>query len=107
MPYNNVLVVEVRASHFPLVLTTCRKHSSCWSIVRASYYFADEAELSRRNHILYAWDVVKHLTHFLVPYVLLFDVAHREIEYPPNIPMEKNFELTKKRLPQRPIFASP
>ena len=76
MPYNNVLVVEVRASHFPLVLTTCRKHSSCWSIVRASYYFADEAELSRRNHILYAWDVVKHLTHFLVPYMPLFDVAH-------------------------------
>ena len=76
MPYNNVLVVEVRTSNFPLVSAACRKHSSGWSIVRASYYFADEAELPRRNHILYAWDVVKHLTHFLVLYMLLFDVAH-------------------------------
>ena len=75
--------------------------------MRASYYFADEAKLSRRNHILYAWDLVKHLTHFLVLYVLLFDVAHREIEYPPNIPMEKNFELTWEGLSQRPVLASP
>ena len=93
MPYDNVLVVEVRTSNFPLVLAACRKHSSGWSIVRASYHFAYEAELSRRNHILDAWDVVNHLTYFLVPYVSLFDIAHREIEYPSNIPMEKNFEL--------------
>ena len=81
MPYNNVLVVEVRTFNFLFVLAACRKHLSGWSIVRASYYLAYEAELSHRNHILYAWDVVKHLTHFLVPYVLLFDVAHREIEF--------------------------
>jgi hypothetical protein len=72
------------------VLAACRKHSSGWSIVRASYHFAYEAELSRRNHILDAWDVVNHLTYFLVPYVSLFDIAHREIEYPSNIPMEKS-----------------
>ena len=93
MPYDNVLVVEVRTSNFPLVLAACRKHSSGWSIVRASYHFADEAELSRRNHILDAWDVVEHLTHFLVSYLSLFDITHREIEYPSNISMEKNFEL--------------
>ena len=94
MPYDNVLVVEVRTSNFPLVLAACRKHSSGWSIVRASYYFADEAELSRRNHILYAWDVVKHLTHFVISYSPLLNVAHREVKYSSNIPMEKYFELT-------------
>ena len=95
MPYDNVLVVEVRTSNFPLVLAACRKHSSGWSIMRASYYFADEAKLSRRNHILYAWDVVKHLTHFLVSYSSFLYIGHREVEYPSNISMEKNLELTK------------
>ena len=68
--------------------------------MRASYHFANEAELSRRNHILDAWDVVEHLTHFLVSYLSLFDIAHREVEYPPNILMEKNFKLTEERLSQ-------
>jgi hypothetical protein len=44
------------------VLAACGEHVSGWGIVRASDHFADEAELSRSNHILDAWYVVEHLT---------------------------------------------
>ena len=87
MPYDDVLVVKVRTPYFPLVLAARGEHTSGWGIVRASYHLADEAKLYRGNHILDAWDIVKHLTHFLVSYSSFLYIGHREVEYPLNILM--------------------
>ena len=94
MPYNNVLVVEVRTPDFALVLAARSKHALGWGIVWTSHDFANEAQLSRSNHVLDARNVVKHLTHLVISYSSLLDVAHREIKYSPNIPMEEDFKLT-------------
>ena len=65
MPYDDFLVVKVRTPYFPLVLAARGEHASGWGIVRALYHLTNEAELPRGNHILDAWDIVKHLTTFL------------------------------------------
>jgi hypothetical protein len=92
--YDDILVVKVRTPDFALVLAARSKHASGWEIVWTSHDFADEAQLSRGNHVLNAWNVVKHLTHLVISYSSLLDVAHREIKNSPNIPMEEDFKLT-------------
>ncbi len=81
MSYDNILVVEVRTPNFALVLAACSKHASGWGVIWTSYYLANEAELPRSNHFLDAWNVVKHLKHFVVSYSSLLYIAYREVEY--------------------------
>ena len=71
--------MDVRAPDFALVLAACSKHASGWGIVWTSHDFANEAKLSRSNHVLDARDVVKHLTHLVILYSPLLNVAHREV----------------------------
>ena len=72
---------------FALVLAARGKHASGWGIVWTSYHLADEAELPRGNHVLDAWNIIKHLTHFVVSYSSLLNIAHQEVEYPSNVSM--------------------
>ncbi len=55
MPYDDVLVVQVRTLDFLLVLAALSEHALGWGIVLALYHLADEAELPHSNHILNAW----------------------------------------------------
>ena len=107
VPYDDVLVVQVRTPYFSLVLAARGEHTLGWGIVRASYHLADEAELPRGNHILDAWYVIKHLTHLLVSYLSFLYIGHREVKYLSNILMEKNLKLTKEGLLQRPVLTTP
>ena len=94
MPYDDVLVVQVRAPDFLFVLAACSEHASGRSIVWSSNHLANDAKLPPSDHILDARYVVEHLTNFLVSYSALLDIAYREVKYPSYIPMEEDFELT-------------
>ncbi len=87
MSYDSVLVVEIGAPNFALVLAASGKHALGWGIVWTSYHLADEAELPRGNHILDAWYIIKHLTYLFVSYLSLLNIAHREVEYLLNVSM--------------------
>jgi len=56
-------------------------------------YFSNEVRLSSCNHISYAWDRIKHLTHPLVPIFFFFDRAHQDPEDTSDATMEENLEL--------------
>jgi hypothetical protein len=88
--------VYIGAPNFPFVLAACGKHASGGSIVLSSNYLAKEDELSCCNHILDAWNIIKHPAHFLILYLVVLDISNPEVKYSMNALVKENPKLMEK-----------
>jgi hypothetical protein len=88
--------VYIGASNFPFVLAACGKHALGGSIVWSSNHLTKKAKLSCCNHILDAWNIMKHLAHFLILYLFVLGVSNQEVKYSVNAVVKENLKLTEE-----------
>ncbi len=74
----------------------CGKHASGRSIVWSSNYLAEEAKLSCCDHILDAWNFIKHPAHFLISYLVVLDISNREVKYSANATVKECLKLMEE-----------
>jgi hypothetical protein len=60
---HEILPSGLWASHVPFVIAASRDHVMGGAIWRNTYYLSDKIHVSCCNHVLDAWDSVKHLSH--------------------------------------------
>ncbi len=84
-----------------------RDHVVGWSIGWSTDHFAYEIALACRNHVSDAGNRVEHAADFGVSQAVFLDHCHKNVEDPPDAPVEEDFKLVELGLPEQPCFCSP
>jgi hypothetical protein len=95
---DDILVMKVRASLVPFMLTTGSEHASGRSIVGTSNNFAEEPKLTGGNHISDTWDVVEKSSYFFIADMVVFNLDDGDVEDMSDVAVKEYLEASKKCL---------